>query len=182
MEAPAISRMGCWRIIGSHLRDMTKNELGFAPWVFETFAPLRARNPADTTLQYRSGCGSTTKLEASFRFVSASISRHLRDNHLRQKLLCGVENASAVLGGITIGLYALLAILQFLAGNNPSIQIGESSSQRLVISKYPLTAQIASGLDESQLGPSKPEFEEVEEIVLDLEDDEADKKEGAEDE
>ena len=52
MEAHAISRMGSSRIIGSHLRDMTKNKLGFAPWVFETFAPLRARNPADTTLQY----------------------------------------------------------------------------------------------------------------------------------
>lgn len=73
-------------------------------------------------------------------------------------------------------------ILQFLAGNNPSIQIGESSSQRLVISKYPLTAHITSGLDESQLGPSKPDFEEAEEIVLDLEDDQTDKKEGDEDE
>jgi hypothetical protein len=74
------------------------------------------------------------------------------------------------------------AILQFLAGNKSSIQIGESGTQRLVISKYPLTAQIASGLDESHLGSSKPESEETEEIVLDLEDDEPDKREGAEDE
>jgi hypothetical protein len=74
------------------------------------------------------------------------------------------------------------AILQFLAENKSSIQIGESGTQRLVISKYPLTAQITSGLDESQLGSSKPESEEAEEIVLDLRDDEADKREGAEDE
>jgi hypothetical protein len=75
-----------------------------------------------------------------------------------------------------------LGILQFLAGNNPSIQIGESRTQRLVISKYPLTAHIAWGLDESQLGQSKPESEDTEEIMLDLEEDEPDKTEGAEDE
>jgi hypothetical protein len=74
------------------------------------------------------------------------------------------------------------AVLQFLAGAKPSIQIGESSTQRLVISKHPLTAHIAWGLDESQLGPSKPESEEAEETVLDLEDDddEPDEKGGVE--
>ena len=74
------------------------------------------------------------------------------------------------------------AVLQFLAGAKSSIQIGESSTERLVISKHPLTAHIAWGLDESQLGPNKPESEEAEEIVLDLEDDEPDEKEGTEDE
>jgi TIR domain len=74
------------------------------------------------------------------------------------------------------------AVLQFIANNNSSIQIGESSTQRLVISKYPLTAHIAWALDESQLGQSKIETEEAEEIVLDLEDDVPDESEGAEDE
>lgn len=70
------------------------------------------------------------------------------------------------------------AVLQFLAGNKSLIQIGERSTQRLVISKYPLTAHIAWSLDESRLGHSKPQSEEAEEIVLDLEDDEPDEKEG----
>lgn len=74
------------------------------------------------------------------------------------------------------------AMLQFLAGGKPSIQIGHSSPQRLVISKYPLTAHIAVGLDESQIGLAKPESEGADEIVLDLEEDEPDLKEGEPDE
>lgn len=52
------------------------------------------------------------------------------------------------------------AILQFLAGSKSSIQIGEIKTQRLVISKYPLTAHMPWGLDESKLGRSKPESED----------------------
>jgi hypothetical protein len=39
----------------------------------------------------------------------------------------------------------------------------------LVISKYPHTAHIPCGLDESQIGLAKPESEDADEIVLDLE-------------
>jgi hypothetical protein len=60
------------------------------------------------------------------------------------------------------------AMLQFLAGGKSSIQIGEASPQQLVISKYPLTAHIASGIDESQIGLDAPEPEDAEEIVLEL--------------
>ena len=75
------------------------------------------------------------------------------------------------------------AILQFLAGERKSIQIGEGDSEQLVISKHPLTAHIASGLDESQIGLAKPEPEDAEEIVLDLDEDEPpDIKEGEPDE
>ena len=52
-----------------------------------------------------------------------------------------------------------------------------------MISKHPLTAHIASGLDESQIGLAKPEPEDAEEIVLDLDEDEPpDIKEGEPDE
>ena len=76
------------------------------------------------------------------------------------------------------------AILQFLADGKSSIQIGESIGRLLIISRYPLTAHIPWGLDESQLGAHKAESEDAEEIVLDLEDEEADtdRREGAEDE
>jgi hypothetical protein len=74
------------------------------------------------------------------------------------------------------------AILQFLAGGKSSIQIGENDTQRLVISKYPLTAHMAWGLDESKLERSKAESEDFDDIVLDLEDDETENEEGAEDE
>lgn len=73
------------------------------------------------------------------------------------------------------------AILQFLAGNKSSIQIGEGT-QRLAISSFPLTAHIGWGLDESQLGPTKSEPEEADEAILDLADEEPDEKQGAEDE
>ena len=74
------------------------------------------------------------------------------------------------------------AMLQFLAGSNSSIQIGGTRGQRLVISKFPVTARIAWGLDESKLGPAKETAEEAEETVLDLTgEDEAD-KESAQDE
>ena len=65
------------------------------------------------------------------------------------------------------------AILQFLAGGRNSIQIGEGDMGKLVISKHPLTAHITSGIDESQIGLAKPESEDAEEIVLDLDEDEA---------
>ena len=75
------------------------------------------------------------------------------------------------------------AVLQFLAGEKHAIQIGENGPQRLVISKYPLTAHIASGLDESQIGLAKPEPEDADEIVLDLDEDvPPDMKEGESDE
>src|SRR6185437_4231847 len=64
-----------------------------------------------------------------------------------------------------------LAMLQFLAGDKTSIQIGERGLQQLLISKYPLTAHMAGGIDESQLRDGKPEAEESEETVLELEDD-----------
>jgi hypothetical protein len=69
------------------------------------------------------------------------------------------------------------AMLQFLAGDKPSIQIGESSPQRLVISNFPLTAHIASGIDESQIGLGKPESEDTEEGVLELDEEEPEPKE-----
>src|SRR6185437_5751328 len=53
-----------------------------------------------------------------------------------------------------------LAMLQFLAGDKTSIQIGERGPQQLLISKYPLTAHMAWGIDESQLRDGKPEAEE----------------------
>lgn len=74
------------------------------------------------------------------------------------------------------------AMLQFLANSKSSIQIGENNSQRLVVSKYPLTAHMAWGLDESKLGQCKPEAEDADEFVLDLEGDEPDEREGVEDE
>jgi hypothetical protein len=74
------------------------------------------------------------------------------------------------------------AMLQFLAGENSSIQIGQNSQHRLVISKYPLTAHIPFGLDESQIGLTKLESEDAGEIALDLDEDEPDMKEDEEDE
>ena len=80
-------------------------------------------------------------------------------------------------------LVRTFAMLQFLAGEKNSIQIGESGVQQLVISKYPLTAHIASGLDESQIGLAKPESEDADEIVLDLDEEEPpDMKESESDE
>lgn len=73
------------------------------------------------------------------------------------------------------------AVLQFLAGNRSSIQIGEGT-QRLVISGLPRTARIGWGLDESQLGPTKSEPEESDGAVLDLGDEEPNESEGAVDE
>jgi hypothetical protein len=75
-----------------------------------------------------------------------------------------------------------LAVLQFLAGDKSSIQIGQNSPQRLTISKYPLTAHIPFGLDESQIGLAKPESEDADEIALDLDEDEPDAEEGEENE
>jgi hypothetical protein len=75
-----------------------------------------------------------------------------------------------------------LALLQFLADKNSSIQIGQDGPQRLVIAKYPLTGHIPFGLDESQIGLSEPESEDAEEIALELDEDEPDSKEGEDDE
>ncbi len=69
-----------------------------------------------------------------------------------------------------------------MADKNSSIQIGQDSSQRLVISKYPLTAHIPFGLDESQIELTEPESEDAEEIALELDEDEPGPKEGEEDE
>ena len=60
------------------------------------------------------------------------------------------------------------AILQFLAGDKSSIQIGQSSPQQLVVSKYPITAHIAFGIDETQIGLEKPDSEDAEGITLEL--------------
>ena len=73
-------------------------------------------------------------------------------------------------------------MLQFLAGERKTIQIGEIDTQRLVISKSPLTAHIAFGLDESQIGLAKPLSEDIDEVVLDLEDEGLEMKEGEGDE
>jgi hypothetical protein len=69
-----------------------------------------------------------------------------------------------------------LAMLQFLAGEQSNILVGQKRTQQLVISKYPHTAHIACGLDESQIGLAKPESEDADEIELDL-DEEAGVKE-----
>jgi len=74
------------------------------------------------------------------------------------------------------------AMLQFLAGDKNYIQIGESRSQQLVISKYPLTAHIPFGLDESQIVLGKPDSEDADEIVLELDDDAPEMKESEPDE
>jgi hypothetical protein len=74
------------------------------------------------------------------------------------------------------------AMLQFLAGDKSSIQIGQNSPQRLTISRYPLTAHIPFGLDESKIGLAKPESDDADEIALDLEGDEPDMEKGEEDE
>src|SRR5262249_46337319 len=69
------------------------------------------------------------------------------------------------------------AMLQFLAGDKNYIEIGETRFQRILISKYPLTAHIPFGLDESQIGIGKPESEDADEIVLELDDDASEMKE-----
>src|SRR5262249_19691742 len=53
------------------------------------------------------------------------------------------------------------AMLQFLAGGKNYIQIGETRFQQILISKYPLTAHIPFGLDESQIVLGKPESEDA---------------------
>lgn len=75
-----------------------------------------------------------------------------------------------------------LATLQFIAGDAPALQIGKSDSQRLVISKQPLPIAIGCSLDESLLEPSEPESEEADATIVDLEEDGAEKNEGAGDE
>jgi hypothetical protein len=75
-----------------------------------------------------------------------------------------------------------LAILHFLAGEAPALQIGKSDSQRLVISKQPLPIGIGWSLDESLLERSEPESEEDDATTVDLKEDDAEEKEGAGDE
>ena len=62
-----------------------------------------------------------------------------------------------------------IAILQFLGGDAPTIQIGTNEPQRMVISKQPLPVQIGWGIDESLFEASKLESEET---ILELNDDE----------
>lgn len=64
-----------------------------------------------------------------------------------------------------------MAILQFLAADAPTIQIGDGDSQKMVITKRPLSVQIGYALDESMLEPSRPESEEADETVLELTED-----------
>jgi hypothetical protein len=64
-----------------------------------------------------------------------------------------------------------LAILQFLAADAPTIQIGDGDSQKMVITNRPLFVQIGYALDESMLEPSRPESEEADETVLELTED-----------
>jgi len=75
-----------------------------------------------------------------------------------------------------------LAILHFLADGGSIIQIGTSEGQRLVISKQPLPVQIGWGIDELLLQASRPNSEEADETISDLDDDEPDKKDDASDE
>jgi TIR domain len=65
-----------------------------------------------------------------------------------------------------------VAILQFLAGESLSIQVGTSESQRMIISKRPLAVGIGYSLNEALLEPSKPEAEESEEAVMELNEEE----------
>lgn len=71
-----------------------------------------------------------------------------------------------------------LAILQFLAGDAPTIEIGRDDSQRMILSSLPLTVAIEYGLDESSLEHQKPEADEVGESVLELDADEQPEQEG----
>lgn len=77
-----------------------------------------------------------------------------------------------------------LAIFQFLAGDGSELQIGKSNSQRLVISKWPISVPIGWSLDESQIEQKKlvETGEELEETVVELDEFEADESEVAEDE
>ena len=73
-----------------------------------------------------------------------------------------------------------LAVFQFLANEAPAIQIGKRESQRLVISKHPLTLPIPWSLDETLLKPEQPEPEETDTEILELDDkDEPEEQEGA---
>ncbi len=71
------------------------------------------------------------------------------------------------------------AILQFLAGGAPSIQIGKREPQRMIVSKEPLIAGIGYGLDESLLETIKPESEKADETLLELDDGEETERQGA---
>ena len=77
-----------------------------------------------------------------------------------------------------------LAIFQFLAGEDPVLQIGKNTSQRMVISKLPIAVPIGWSLDESQIGQEKTTEigEMVEDAVVELDDFEADESEVAGDE
>jgi hypothetical protein len=75
-----------------------------------------------------------------------------------------------------------LAILQFLAGEAPTIQIGQTDSQKMTISKKPLPVGIGWGLDEAQLEPTRPESEEADETILELGEGDEEEKEGHADE
>jgi hypothetical protein len=48
-----------------------------------------------------------------------------------------------------------LAMFQFLAGDRPELQIGKEVSQKLVISKWPISIPIGWSLDESQIEQKK---------------------------
>jgi len=68
-----------------------------------------------------------------------------------------------------------LAVLQFLSGDNPTIQIDGGELQKMIVSNSPLTVDIGFGLDESLL---QPQLEETEESLLTLEDEEEPTEEG----
>jgi hypothetical protein len=66
-------------------------------------------------------------------------------------------------------LVRTFAVLQFLAGDRPSIYVGAKFPRQLVISKHPFSFQIESGIDESRLGP---EPEESDETIVELNEEE----------
>jgi hypothetical protein len=76
-------------------------------------------------------------------------------------------------------LVRTLAVLQFLAGDKPSIYVGAKPPKQLVISKHPFSVQIESGIDESRLGP---EAEETDETIVELSEEEEADSQGPDDE
>lgn len=77
-----------------------------------------------------------------------------------------------------------LAIFQFLTGEELELRIGKSNSQRLVISKWPISTPIGRSLDEEQIEqqPLVEVGDEVEETVVELDELEADGSEVVDDE
>jgi len=77
-------------------------------------------------------------------------------------------------------LARISAILQFLANDKSSIELGEGQSHRLTISKQPLVLEVNRGIDESRLGKDSVEPADSDEAILELDEDRREEAEGSE--